>query len=91
MRTPFIAGNWKMNTDRASARALAEAIAQADLKDGVEVALCPPALYLAEVVAADEGACEDFFGVEVEEAVAAGLEGGRGGEDAVVGEVGGFG
>ena len=55
MRTPFIAGNWKMNTDRASARALAEAIARADLKDGVEVALCPPALYLAEVVAAVQG------------------------------------
>jgi triosephosphate isomerase (TIM) len=47
MRRPFIAGNWKMNTNRASAVALAEAVAKkAESLDGVDVAVCPPSCYL---------------------------------------------
>ena len=50
MRRPFIAGNWKMNTNRASAVALAEAVAkQAAALDGVDLAVCPPSCYLDAV------------------------------------------
>ena len=50
MRRPFIAGNWKMNTNRASAVALAEAVAkQAQSLTGVDLAVCPPSCYLDAV------------------------------------------
>jgi triosephosphate isomerase (TIM) len=50
MRRPFIAGNWKMNTNRASAVALAEALAkQAESIQGVDLAVCPPSCYLDAV------------------------------------------
>ncbi|MDB5298685.1 MAG: Triosephosphate isomerase, partial [Phycisphaerales bacterium] len=42
MRTPFIAGNWKMNTLKASAIELAKAIAQGSPKEGVQVGVAPP-------------------------------------------------
>lgn len=51
IRRPFIAGNWKMNLDRAKAIALAEGIAkQAGSYDGVDLAVFPPSVYV-EVVA----------------------------------------
>ena len=47
MRRPFIAGNWKMNLDRASALALAEGLAkQSKGLDGVDLAVCPPSVYV---------------------------------------------
>jgi triosephosphate isomerase len=50
MRKKFIAGNWKMNTARADGTALAAAIAaQVGPAADVEVAVCPPALYLDAV------------------------------------------
>jgi triosephosphate isomerase len=50
MRRPFIAGNWKMNTNRASAVALAEGVAkQAETLEGVDLAVCPPSCYLDAV------------------------------------------
>jgi triosephosphate isomerase len=50
MRRPFIAGNWKMNTNRASAVALAEAVAKkAETINGVDLAVCPPSCYLDAV------------------------------------------
>ena len=50
MRRPFIAGNWKMNTNRDSAVALAEATAkQAETVEGVDLAVCPPSCYLDAV------------------------------------------
>jgi triosephosphate isomerase (TIM) len=56
MRRPFIAGNWKMNLNRGSAVALAKAIASAAAAvDGVEIALCPPYVYLEAVAAAIAG------------------------------------
>src|SRR5690606_25962567 len=57
MRTPFIAGNWKMNTTRAEAVALAKAVAEGvgQTSAAVEVAVCPPFPYLEAVAAAVAG------------------------------------
>jgi triosephosphate isomerase (TIM) len=50
MRRQFIAGNWKMNTNRASAVVLAEGVvkAVASVAD-VDIAVCPPSCYLEAV------------------------------------------
>jgi triosephosphate isomerase len=56
MRRPFIAGNWKMNLDRASAVALAHGVArEAKNVDGVDLAVCPPSPYLDAVAVALAG------------------------------------
>ncbi len=56
MRRPFIAGNWKMNLDRASAVALAEGLAkEAEAVDGVDIAVCPPSVYIDAVSKAIAG------------------------------------
>src|SRR5262245_39410391 len=50
MRPRIVAGNWKMNTLRDSARALALAVVQgAKAVAGVEAVLCPPFPYLTTV------------------------------------------
>ncbi|MEX2113640.1 MAG: triose-phosphate isomerase [Pirellulales bacterium] len=50
MRRPFIAGNWKMNLNRDEAVALATAVAAGMAGfDGVDVAVCPPNVYLDAV------------------------------------------
>jgi triosephosphate isomerase len=50
MRRKFIAGNWKMNTSRAEGIALASAIAaKVGASSEVEVAVCPPDVYLEAV------------------------------------------
>ena len=50
MRKKFIAGNWKMNTTRAEGLALAAAVAKGvGTATDVEVAVCPPSVYLAAV------------------------------------------
>jgi triosephosphate isomerase (TIM) len=50
MRRPFIAGNWKMTQNRASAVALAEGMANGAAKiEGVDLAVCPPSCYLDAV------------------------------------------
>jgi triosephosphate isomerase len=56
MRTPLIAGNWKMNLNKAEAVALARAIAAAS-KDitGAELLVCPPHVYLDAVADAIAG------------------------------------
>ena len=47
MRRPFIAGNWKMNLDRSSAVELARAVVkEAESVDGIDLAVCPPSVYL---------------------------------------------
>lgn len=53
MRKPFIAGNWKMNTNSTGAVALAAGLAK-ELKniDAVDVAVCPPFVYLQSVASA---------------------------------------
>lgn len=48
MRTPFVAGNWKMNTTKASAMELAKGVA-AGAPDGIEVGIAPPFVYLDRV------------------------------------------
>ncbi len=53
-RTPFIAGNWKMNTNKAAAVALAKGVA-AGVPPGVQVGVAPPFVYLDAVAAALAG------------------------------------
>ena len=50
MRTPIIVGNWKMNTDAATADALTSAVAQM-ATSGIEVGVAPPAIWLERAVA----------------------------------------
>jgi triosephosphate isomerase len=53
MRKPFLAGNWKMNTDAAGAVALARGIvAEVGDIDAIDMAVCPPFVYLQSVAAA---------------------------------------
>ena len=50
MRTPLIAGNWKMNTDSLTANGLAAAIAARAVEAAdVELLVCPPSVYLTLV------------------------------------------
>lgn len=50
MLRKLIAGNWKMNTDRAGAVALAKGVvAAAGQHKNVDLLVCPPAVYLASV------------------------------------------
>jgi triosephosphate isomerase len=56
MRTKFIAGNWKMHTNQATARELAAAVARGVGDDTrVKVAVCPPFPYLVPVADALRG------------------------------------
>jgi triosephosphate isomerase len=50
MRTPLVAGNWKMNGTRESVEALVQGIS-ADLAKaaGAEVLLCPPSIFIQQV------------------------------------------
>jgi triosephosphate isomerase len=50
MRKSFIAGNWKMNTDVHSSVKLAEGVVAGckDVVDKVDVAVCPPFVYLQQ-------------------------------------------
>ena len=47
-RTPFVAGNWKMNTLKAGAVELAKAVAKG-APQGVQVGIAPPFVYLDAV------------------------------------------
>jgi triosephosphate isomerase len=49
VRTPFIAGNWKMNTTEAEAIELARAVAVSAAGAAVDVAVCVPFPHLAAV------------------------------------------
>ncbi len=49
MRKKFIAGNWKMFTNAATAKQLAEAVAKGVADDSVTVAVCPPFPWLGLV------------------------------------------
>lgn len=58
MRKPFVAGNWKMNTDSSSSVELAKALADgmADMAGvNVDVALIPPFVYIPAVVSSVAG------------------------------------
>jgi triosephosphate isomerase len=45
----LIAGNWKMNLDRVTCEVLAAALAQKVGSVGVDLAVCPPAVYISPV------------------------------------------
>ena len=52
-RTSIVAGNWKMNLDRAGAAALAKAVAAGrGQAEGVDLVLCPPSVYIGTVAEA---------------------------------------
>lgn len=55
MRRPLIAGNWKMNLDRAGSVELARAIAEQAPDAGAEVLVCPPYVYLDPVYQSVDG------------------------------------
>jgi triosephosphate isomerase (TIM) len=56
VRRPFIAGNWKMNTTRSEALQLVQGLSEALASvDTVDVAVCPPSVYLDAVAAALRG------------------------------------
>ncbi|HEX8912958.1 MAG TPA: triose-phosphate isomerase [Humisphaera sp.] len=48
-RTPFVAGNWKMNTNKAAAVALAKGVAAGAPASGVQAGVAPPFVYLDAV------------------------------------------
>jgi len=54
-RTPFVAGNWKMNTNRGGAVELARGVAKGATRDAVEVGVAPPFVYLDAVAQAIAG------------------------------------
>jgi triosephosphate isomerase (TIM) len=61
MRRKLIAGNWKMNTDRASAVALAQAIGDRSGEYGhLDLLVCPPAVYLLLVADVVRGTSVDL-------------------------------
>lgn len=55
MRTPFVAGNWKMNTSEAEAVALAKAVVAAAAGAPCDVAVCVPFPHLGPVRSALQG------------------------------------
>ena len=55
MRKKFIAGNWKMYTTAAAAKALAEGVAKGVTGNAVTVAVCPPYPWLGLVADAVKG------------------------------------
>lgn len=56
MRTPIIAGNWKMNNTISQALELIEDIKKENLNEGVEAVVCVPFTALTEVKRTIEGA-----------------------------------
>src|SRR3954454_16457054 len=57
MRPRIVAGNWKMNTTRDTARKLAEDVVKGSAAvDGVQVVVCPPFVYLESVKSVLAGA-----------------------------------
>jgi len=60
MRKPFVAGNWKMNTDSYTSVELARRVASGSLEaasKSVTVAVCPPFVYLQAVARALSASC----------------------------------
>jgi len=55
MRSTIVAGNWKLNGTRDSARALLDALLAGPLPEGVKLPVFPPLAYLAELAQAYAG------------------------------------
>jgi triosephosphate isomerase (TIM) len=61
-RTPFIAGNWKMNKTVAEAEEFIQALLpRVSTADGVDVAICPPFTALAPMVDSTRGSRVQVF------------------------------
>ena len=68
-RTPFIAGNWKMNKTIAEAEAfIAALLPQVSDAEGVEVAICPPFLALQAMVDSARGSQVEVYAQTMHEA-----------------------
>ena len=63
MRKILVAGNWKMNLCRSSSIELAQAIADIQSIENVEVAICPPYVYL-DAVGSRLANCEVGLGAQ---------------------------
>ena len=64
-RRTIVAGNWKMNLDRAKTRDLATAVAARAAEAGTtELVLCPPAVYVETVAAALGGSSPVALGAQ---------------------------
>src|SRR5690606_10707882 len=50
MRRPLVAGNWKMNGTRASVAELLDGLRQEEIPAGVEVAVFPSLIHVAQAV-----------------------------------------
>jgi len=62
MRTPFVCGNWKMNTTLEQALTLVdELVPVAEASQGVRVAVAPPSIWLGAVVKRCAGTRIDVF------------------------------
>lgn len=73
MRRPLVAGNWKMNGSRAGNAGLLAAVrAGADGLPGVDVAVCPPFVYLADAESALAGGAVAWGGQNLCQEAAAG-------------------
>lgn len=55
MRKYFVAGNWKMNTNKAQAVELAKGVAKGSPASGIDVGIAPPFVYLDAVAQAISG------------------------------------
>jgi len=66
MRRMLVAGNWKMHTTRASADALVRAIASVPM-EGADLAVFPPCVYLADLIAQHSGGTVAFGAQDVSE------------------------
>ena len=55
MRTPIVAGNWKLNGSRQSARDLASGVAAGAPASGVDIVVCPVSVHMADVADAITG------------------------------------
>lgn len=49
MRSRFVAGNWKMNLSKEEGMALSHSIAKQEFKEGTQVVICAPYIYLDEL------------------------------------------
>jgi triosephosphate isomerase len=75
-RTPFIAGNWKLNKTIAEAEAfIAALLPQVATADGVDIAICPPFTALQAMVDSTRGSRVQVFAQNMHEADAGAFTG----------------
>ncbi|HEY1511503.1 MAG TPA: triose-phosphate isomerase [Solirubrobacteraceae bacterium] len=68
-RTPFIAGNWKMNKTVAEAEAFIQALLpQVSSVDGIDVGICPPFLALGAMVDSTRGSRVEIYAQNMHQA-----------------------